>query len=744
MARRSIAGLPPQYSKNAGGASASGYWLKLYDVGTTTNKLMWTLDIGGSSLTKCKLNTRGEPISNSVDDDSVFVPYVDGGYKAALYATAADADADNTANALWACDNISNYEGEGYQSIVSAEFATVATMKSATPLNNIGPINWGDYLGRKISTVVSNTTSNAGGADYVITNVNPGNLSTLVGGIWVGANHDLGGGYYAELKYSDAVPFVCLGALLGGNDDRVSFEAARLFSNSIGLPLDFRRESITFSAGADVLLPAYGMRGFGVFSGATCKWFRLKNMYTHGHFEFNSGLAIDSVWESQIAGTMIVTGDLLLQSTDALWGTFWNDFIATWRVSGEIIIDVDGGQSVNQNKLGNTKCAGLRVRGVSGSGARECHANRFAMLDTTTANMTAADGSTGWHIINESVLNQSNTIEQWYSEGTGKRSIRGNWNVIGSNVDATSAFNAQTERNHYLFSNSNIQRNNGDFFAGNPANLAVGGEWDILAEAGDRPKSLNPLGTTASATALGAAGVPSNIYKEYCRSTSSSFSGFQINFNLPHQQAVVFSMWYKGDDFATAETDGGDFNTPSIYFTHSSGWKLLRMVFSNVTKWVKLYMNAAGATAKTTSINSFFASATKTTFLPQAKFESRIFGTDTNKSSGATVAIAIPVDDVAGNSNGAGVLTVRARGYSDGPTVGIAGIWKGLVTRNVYAGVPTTTVVTVLGSATQGINSAGVPTMVAVGTTTGVNFTTTLAGADNYDLRWVYEPLQFD
>jgi hypothetical protein len=138
MARRSISGLPPQYAKNAGGASASGYWLKLYIVGTTTPKLMYTIDIGGSSLVKCKLNTRGETISNSSDDDSVFVPYVDGPYKAILYATEADADADNTANALWTCDNIDNTSSTGYQTIVAAEFATVSTLVSGTPINALG------------------------------------------------------------------------------------------------------------------------------------------------------------------------------------------------------------------------------------------------------------------------------------------------------------------------------------------------------------------------------------------------------------------------------------------------------------------------------------------------------------------------------------------------------------------------------------------------------------------------------
>ena len=83
-------------------------------------------------------------------------------------------------------------------------FSDVANMKAGTPINQRSyKLDWDNYLGDKVSVVVNNTTSNTGSAEYVITNVNPGNLSTLVGGIWAGANHDLGGGYYAALKTYD-------------------------------------------------------------------------------------------------------------------------------------------------------------------------------------------------------------------------------------------------------------------------------------------------------------------------------------------------------------------------------------------------------------------------------------------------------------------------------------------------------------------------------------------------------------
>lgn len=84
-------------------------------------------------------------------------------------------------------------------------FADIVGLKSGSTVEGGTIIDWSGYLGRKVSTVVHNTTSNEGGAPYVIVNVNPSNLSTLVGGIWVGANHDLGGGFYAKLVYGGTI-----------------------------------------------------------------------------------------------------------------------------------------------------------------------------------------------------------------------------------------------------------------------------------------------------------------------------------------------------------------------------------------------------------------------------------------------------------------------------------------------------------------------------------------------------------
>ena len=231
MARAPVTGLLSQYAKNAGGAAAAGYWLKFYTVNTTTQKSIFTAITAGSTLSKCTLNSRGEPISNQADDDSTFIPYVDGDYDAYLYETEADADANNTIAAVF----LGRHETlpESLSDVALLQFATVNALISKTSLNYSETIDWADYLGRKVAAIVNNTTSNDGGAEYVITNVNPGNLSTLVGGIWVGANHDLGGGFYAKrLNETEKRALTSVGGVASGSTDNTAAIASSFSANN--------------------------------------------------------------------------------------------------------------------------------------------------------------------------------------------------------------------------------------------------------------------------------------------------------------------------------------------------------------------------------------------------------------------------------------------------------------------------------------------------------------------------------
>ena len=98
MAYNPVSGAAIQYV-TSNGEVASGYYLKFYIANTTTPLSMATDSTGGTTLVKCKLNDKGYPISNPLDNSTVFIPHVDQSYRFVLYVNETDADNNTTANA---------------------------------------------------------------------------------------------------------------------------------------------------------------------------------------------------------------------------------------------------------------------------------------------------------------------------------------------------------------------------------------------------------------------------------------------------------------------------------------------------------------------------------------------------------------------------------------------------------------------------------------------------------------------
>lgn len=103
MAYTPISNTVPQYSKNASGISAAGYFLKFYADGTTTPISMATDSTGGTLLAKCELDSLGYP---TTDGTNIFIPHIDQTYKLALYTNATDADNNTLASATWVVDDL--------------------------------------------------------------------------------------------------------------------------------------------------------------------------------------------------------------------------------------------------------------------------------------------------------------------------------------------------------------------------------------------------------------------------------------------------------------------------------------------------------------------------------------------------------------------------------------------------------------------------------------------------------------
>ena len=99
MAYNPVAGIVPQYQDEKRKPFRDG-WLKFYIANTTTPLSMATNETGADLLVKCKLSDAGFPITNPLDNDSVFIPHVNQAYRQVIYTSEADADANNTAAAL--------------------------------------------------------------------------------------------------------------------------------------------------------------------------------------------------------------------------------------------------------------------------------------------------------------------------------------------------------------------------------------------------------------------------------------------------------------------------------------------------------------------------------------------------------------------------------------------------------------------------------------------------------------------
>lgn len=144
MSYQPVSGIVPQYSDDSN-QLASGFYLKFYVANTTTPLSMATDSAGGTLLVKAKLNPEGLPISNPLDNDTVFIPHVDQSYRLVVYRTEDDANADNTAAAflnvpsLDPLQSINVTSATGTQTVAEmgdarvVEVASIAEMEALSP-----------------------------------------------------------------------------------------------------------------------------------------------------------------------------------------------------------------------------------------------------------------------------------------------------------------------------------------------------------------------------------------------------------------------------------------------------------------------------------------------------------------------------------------------------------------------------------------------------------------------------------
>lgn len=100
MAYVPVANINFQYDLNI------GYWIKFYIPNTTTPIQMATDTTGSTLLAKCEIDITGFP---TTDGTTKFIPFLGQAYDAYLFPTEAEADANNTTNAIRIAKNASPF-----------------------------------------------------------------------------------------------------------------------------------------------------------------------------------------------------------------------------------------------------------------------------------------------------------------------------------------------------------------------------------------------------------------------------------------------------------------------------------------------------------------------------------------------------------------------------------------------------------------------------------------------------------
>lgn len=119
-----------QYDKNLND------YLKFYIPNTTTPFAMATDDTGATTLDKAQIDNTGFP---TTDGTTLFIPFVSQSYDAWLFPTAADADANDTSNALRVAQNIDPFGPDLSRKMTTESISVIAGQLviniTATPIS---------------------------------------------------------------------------------------------------------------------------------------------------------------------------------------------------------------------------------------------------------------------------------------------------------------------------------------------------------------------------------------------------------------------------------------------------------------------------------------------------------------------------------------------------------------------------------------------------------------------------------
>lgn len=353
-------------------------------------------------------------------------------------------------------------------------------------------------------------------------------------------------------------------------DDTTAMVAAKTTADAYGVYLNI--DGGNYKVAGTFEMPLR-VKGYGTITG-NIAWTQRKYISQIGKLTVVGNVLLSGVWHADTAYIDNSGFDFTLDGNSSVWGTFWNKFGAIR--TNKLIFDVDQGQSINQNVFETVRAsAGVHIKGVNTTGTREAHNNTIINLDTTGANLTAVDGTTGIHVLNDSNLNQANTIINWYAEISGSRRAYGNWNILGSNVDSVGGPYMIGRGNSTLFAGGTSR--NGSFLAASQ-NVARGGDWRTLTASG-----IPPALAGSSITPAVISGAPDGLTVGAKQTGGATFRAIDIRYPLCTSGHVTATAWVyqEGSPSTTVEIIGAAGAVVSSgvasYTPLGGGWYLLRV-----------------------------------------------------------------------------------------------------------------------------------------------------------------------
>jgi len=366
-----VARLVPQYDK-AGSVAASGYWFKFFEPGTTTPITMFTDAAETTPLDKAELNSQGYP--NTVGND-LFIPHVNQTYDLWMFPTEAEADANDTSNAVMLADNIDPIASNIF-------FDSIASMKaSSTPAGELVQTEayyTGWKLGATLGPIGGGIYSCITRSEYDTTRGNALGPDNVVNGSGFVDHLDDGNGNVYSLHH-ERVNVTQAGTTNGSFDDSARFTA--LISLQDTKAIIYVPES-TYDITAGV--SDGGKRVLWIVDGASFIGGTLPGDVITSIFDIHSPMKFVSDYDSvnDAMGDVATGSTLFIDSSTSFDGVTVSkrlNFVGLGReyteVSGTINFTGTGGNSTWNNIRFNAPSGTMQfnVVGIGGGNFRDCH-----------------------------------------------------------------------------------------------------------------------------------------------------------------------------------------------------------------------------------------------------------------------------------------------------------------------------------------------------------------------------------